>query len=136
MIVKYLSYSLFSSLVILLSGSIPVMAQVSVGSSSNMQVGWSYSNKSVTRHTRIFQQGTSGENISPVSGSKHFKHYGTIFGVANPDEPFDYASTLRIDDNLSDLQEDTFSIFGVHNGTSTRTTKPSLGWFERGNQTF
>ena len=134
--IKFLSFSLSFSFLSFFVGSFAANAQISVGSSSNTQVGWSYSSKSVTRHTRIFQQGTSGENISPVSGSKDFKLYGTTFGVANLDDPFDYASTLRIDDNVSDLQEDTFSTFGVHNGTSTRTTKPSLGWFEVGNSTF
>jgi hypothetical protein len=124
------------TLFLVLFGSISANAQLSIGSSSNMQVGWTSSTKSVTRHTRIFQQGTSGENITPVSGLKRFKHYGTRFAIADPAESFDYASTLRLDDNISDLQEDTFSIFGVHNGTATRTSSPSLGWFESGNSTF
>ncbi len=111
-------------------------AQISVGTSSQINFGWAGITNTTTRHTRVTQQGTSGENIAPTDGSGNFGLYGTSFTITDKQNSFDYASTLKSDNIVSDLQENTFSVYGSYSGTSTRSTSPSLGWYESGNVTF
>ena len=114
---------------------LPATAQMSVGSTSQMQIGWSAYNKSVNRYTNINQRGTSGENIIPEEGTS-FQIYGTKFKVNDKGQSFDYSSTANDNLTVTDIQEDNFSVFGSYTGTSTRSTKPSLGWFGKGNSRF
>ena len=115
---------------------LPAAAQMSVGASSQMQIGWSGYNKSVNRYTNINQRGTSGENILPESGENRFQIYGTKFKVNDESKSFDYASTANDNLTVTDVQENNFSVVGNYNGTPTRSTKPSLGWFDQGNSRF
>ena len=130
---KNSTFLLFS---ILILSATSAKSQISVGTSSNTQIGWSLSKNSLTRQSRIYQKGTSGLNIRPSDKSNRFKIYGTSFKVSSPKDSFDYASTLKSDDIISDSKQESFSVYGVHSGTSTRTSSPSLGWFGSGNSSF
>ena len=114
----------------------PVAAQVSVGTSSSMNIGWSAYNKSTNRYTRVNQRGTSGENIVPENSNGQFKIYGSEFKVNDKSNSFDYSSIANDNHTVTDIQKNNFSVFASTNGISTRTTSPSLGWFGRGNSSF
>ena len=98
-----------------------------------MQIGWSAYNKSVNRYTNINQRGTSGENIVPSDGTNKFQIYGSKFQINDKNQSFDYSSIANDNLTITDIQQDNFSVFGNYSGTSTRSTKPSLGWFDKGN---
>ena len=125
---------IFCSITIL--STFPVAAQMSIGTSSQMQIGWSAYNKSTNRYTRVNQRGTSGENIVPKSSNGKFKIYGSEFKVNDETNAFDYSSIANDNHTVTDIQQDNLSVFGSYNGTSTRTTKPSLGWFGSGNSSL
>ena len=114
----------------------PVSAQMSVGTSSQIQIGWSAYNKSTNRYTKVNQRGTSGENIIPESSDRKFKIYGSKFKINNQDNSFDYSSKANDTLTVTDIQQDNFSVFSNYSGTSTRSTRPSLGWFDKGNSRF
>ena len=116
--------------------SLPVSAQMSVGASSQLQIGWSAYNKSTNRYTKVNQRGTSGENIVPKSSDGKFKIYGSEFQINNQNNSFDYSSKANDTLTVTDIQENNFSVFGSYSGMSTRSTRPSLGWFDQGNSRF
>lgn len=115
---------------------VPAAAQISVGTSSQMQIGWSGYNRSTNRYTNVVQRGTSGENITPEKSDSKFHIYGSTFKVKDKTLPFDYSSIANNNRVVTDIQEDNFSVFGSYSGISTRSTKPSLGWFGKGNSIF
>ena len=115
----------------ILFSSLPASAQMSVGTSSQIQIGWSGYNKSVNRYTNINQRGTSGENITPSDNTDRFMIYGSEFKVNNKDLSFDYSSIANDNITVTDLQQNNFSVFGNYSGTSTRSTRPPRDWFGR-----
>ena len=114
---------------------LPAVAQMSIGTTSQMQIGWSASNKSTNRFTNVNQRGTSGENIVPTSGDK-FQIYGSQFKINDKTQSFSYSSIANDSYTVTDIQQDNFSVFSNYSGTSTRTTRPSLGSFDKGNSRF
>ena len=129
--IKFLQFVFF----ITIFGTIPVAAQISVGTSSQTQIGWSAYSNSTNRFTRVYQLGTSGENVVPRRHGK-FNIYGTKFKVDNKNASFDYSSIANEDVIVTDTQQNNFSVFGSNSLMSTRSTKPSLGWFDKGNSSL
>ena len=115
---------------------LPAAAQMSVGTSSQMQIGWSAYNKSANRFTNVNQRGTSGENVVPENTTGKFKIYGSKFKVNDKTQSFDYSSIANDTYTVTDIQQDNFSVFSNYSGMSTRVTRPSLGWFDKGNAGF
>ena len=115
---------------------LPAAAQMSVGTSSQLQIGWSAYNKSTNRFTNVNQRGTSGENIIPENGTGKFNIYGTKFKINDKNQSFDYSSIATDSHTVTDIQQDNFSVFSNYSGMSTRVTRPSLGWFDKGNSRF
>ena len=117
-------------------GTFPVSAQISVGTSSQSQIGWSAYTKSSNRLTRVYQLGTSGENIVPIRSNGKFNIYGAEFKVNDQNNSFDYSSIANDNHSVTDSQQNSFSVFSSYNGMSLRSTKPSLGWFGKGNSSL
>lgn len=109
---------------------------LSVGVSSQIQVGWQTSNRVAERLTRLEDQGTAGRNIRPTDGSASFALYGTAFEPALGQESFDYRATLRDTTTITETRSSSFSVLGVQS-TSVQTTNPApLGYEASGNSVF
>lgn len=109
---------------------------LSVGMSSQIQVGWQSSQRIALRLTRQRELGTLGEHIRPLDGSGVFAINGTPFGVDPNQESFDYGSTDRDTSTVSVSQSATFSVLAVTSSTGQATSPEPLGFFASGNSVF
>lgn len=108
---------------------------LSVGASSEMQVGWQLQQRETLRTSRLQQQGTSGEFIRPSDGGNSFLLYGTPFEPVPGQESFDHGSILRDTTTVSESRSSTFSVLGVTSTTRQTTNPPPLG-FDNGNGVY
>lgn len=113
-----------------------VALPLSVGMSSQIQVGWQSAQRTAIRLTRQRERGTLGEHIRPLDGSGIFALNGTQFGVDPGQESFDYGSTDRDTSTISVSQSATFSVLGAYSGTGQATSPEPLGFFASGNSVF
>jgi type II secretory pathway pseudopilin PulG len=109
---------------------------LSVGMSSQIQVGWQSTQRTATRLNRQRELGTFGEHIRPLDGSGVFAINGTPFGVDPGQESFDYGSTDRDTTTVSISQSTTFSVLGAYTSTGQATSPEPLGFFTSGNSVF
>jgi hypothetical protein len=109
---------------------------LSVGMSSQIQVGWQSSQRTATRLNRQRELGTFGEHIRPLDGSGIFAINGTPFGIDPGQESFDYGSTDRDTSTVSISQSTTFSVLGAYSSTGQATSPEPLGFFASGNSVF
>jgi len=109
---------------------------LSVGMSSQIQVGWQASERATLRLTRQHDLGTLGEHIQPLDGSGTFALYGTPFAADPSQESFDYGSTNRVTSTVSGSRTATFSVLGTVSTTGQATSPAPLGFFANGNSVF
>lgn len=109
---------------------------LSVGMSSQIQVGWQASERTAIRLTRRHDLGTLGEHIQPLDGSGTFALYGTPFAADPSQESFDYGSTNRDTSTVSVSRTATFSVLGTVSTTGQATSPEPLGFFATGNSVF
>jgi LmbE family N-acetylglucosaminyl deacetylase len=109
---------------------------LSIGASHQMQVGWVRTSQSATRLTRLLEEGTAGQNIQPASGDGNFQTYGANFIVSDPNNSFDYRSTLRDTTTVSDVQAETITIYATQSNTYNSLNTAPLGYFQQGNSAF
>ena len=131
------SFRLVAVSAVLLGPLLSVQAgPLSVGVSHQMQMGLVRSSRSATRLTRILEEGTAGQNIKPADGGTTFSIYGTGFVQADPNESFDYRSTLRDTSTISGTQSKTLTIYATQSNTYNTVNTPALGYFLQGNSAF
>lgn len=119
---------------LLCASSLPLQAgPLSVGVSHQMQMGWVRSSRSASRLTRILEEGTAGQNIKPADDGTTFSVYGTGFVQDDPNDSFDYRSTLRDTSTISDTQSETLTIYATQSNTYNTVNTPALGYFQQGN---
>jgi hypothetical protein len=109
---------------------------LSVGVSHQVQMGWVHSSRSASRLTRILEEGTAGQNIKPVGDGDTFAVYGSGFVQNDPNESFDYRSTLRDTSTISDTQSETLTIYATQSNTYNTVNTSALGYFQQGNSAF
>ncbi|MEB3276093.1 MAG: hypothetical protein VKM92_03910 [Cyanobacteriota bacterium] len=124
-------------LLLALATTAPAFAlPLSVGVSSQLQLGWQASSRTGVRLTLFEDQGSSGINIAPADGSGVFAIYGTPFNPDATQETFDYRSTLRDTTTLSETRATSFSVLASQTTTRQATNPAPLGFFERGPSVF
>lgn len=109
---------------------------ISIGASSQVQLGWQANSSTAVRLTRLGTQGTSGRFIQPADGSGTFAVYGTRFEPVPGQETFDYGSTLGDTTSIGDTRSSGFSVIAGQSTTLQITTPEPLGYFGRGNSVF
>lgn len=109
---------------------------LSVGVSSQVQVGWQASTRTAVRLTRVQDRGTGGIGIRPLDGSDSFAIYGTPFEPQPGADTFEYLSTLRDTNTVSETSTSTFSVVASQTTTRQTTNPAPLGFFQTGPSVF
>jgi LmbE family N-acetylglucosaminyl deacetylase len=91
------------------------------------------STQTATRLTRLLEDGTAGQNIRPDTANGTFRLYGTPFQPDDPQDSFDYRSILRDTSTVSDVQNETLTIYATQTNTYNTVNTPALGYFQQGN---
>lgn len=109
---------------------------ISIGATSQLQLGWQVTSGTAMRLTRLGTQGTSGRFIQPTDGSGTFAVYGTRFEPLPGQETFDYGSTLSDTTSVNETRSSGFSVIAGQTTTRQITTPEPLGYFGSGNSVF
>jgi hypothetical protein len=109
---------------------------LSVGMSSQVQMGWQSSLRQANRLQRVQEIGTGGQHIRPIDGSGSFALTGTLFEADPSQETFDYTATNRDISIITNSSTSSFSVLSTTTTTGQVSSPEPLGFFSTGSRAF